>query len=116
MDIALKKVLDNSNSIRFFISPRILANFEEAKQGNMKSEIDKASYTLGIGADYLWILLKNGDMQMFGGSGIALSYEYKKTTHTYTDQEESMTYITKTTETTPYIGIGARGILGLNGK
>jgi len=114
-DIALKKVLDNLDEIRIFISPRIsISNFENDYEYNEEnSKNNSSSYSLGIGSDYLWGILKKEDIQMFGGSGILFSYGHnnEKRTTTYGDSVKNITETTR-----PSFGVGLRGILGVEWK
>ncbi len=54
-DIAVKKVLDNSDQIRLLFSPRVLSTsttYDENYNNNDRI-YEKTSYSVSIGADYL---------------------------------------------------------------
>lgn len=76
MDIAVKKILDNSHHLRLFLSPNFESykNDESTTENNFTNEKNSINYSLGIGADYLWILIKNEDIDFFGGTGLAFVY------------------------------------------
>jgi len=76
MDIAVKKIFDDSNQLRLFLSPRITSadQDEENNGGIQNSETKSFFYSLGIGADYLWTIMTNDDVSMFCGPGLVFSY------------------------------------------
>ena len=110
MDIAVKKIIDNKHQIKLFLSPEISINDTKNSGGRLHIENKIQSYSLGLGADYLWVLLRKHDISMYGGTGLVLSYG-----HSYTDQittvdnsENSSTEVNQ-----PNIMVGLRGSLGV---
>lgn len=112
MDIAVKKIIDESNQLRLFLSPRIsIRNQDETVSGDIQSqEAESSSFSLGIGADYLWILLTNEDINMFGGTGLIAGYGIEKSdlTTINNDGSKSISEISS-----PSTSIGIRGTLGV---
>jgi hypothetical protein len=68
---------------------------------------------LGIGADYLWILLTNEVINMFGVTGLIVIYGIDKSdvANTNADGTKSISEITS-----PYTSLGIRGTLGVECK
>jgi len=112
MDIAVKKIIDQTHQLRLFLSPSLSnTNQENETTGSLSGSDNKSlRYSLGIGADYLWILLKNEDIHMFGGTGLEFSYGnvHEKVTSTSNMGDKSTNE-----RNSPFINIGLRGILGV---
>ena len=110
MDIAVKKIIDNKHQLRLFVSPRISTNDTKNSGGRLSSENKSQSYSLGIGADYLWILLNKHSINMYGGTGLILAYG-----HNYIKQGTAVdnTSNGSTVTNQPNIMVGLRGTLGV---
>lgn len=110
-DLAVKKILDDKSQLRFFLSPRVTVNnSEETAQNNIKNEQNVSNYSIGIGADYIWIITNNDDINFFGGGGIIFSAGNEKNEKTLTDSAGRKNVIeTKI----PKWGAGLRGTLGV---
>ncbi len=110
MDIAVKKIIDNKHQLRLFLSPRVSTNNANNSSGRLSSENKSQVYSLGIGADYLWILLNKHDISMYGGTGLILDYG-----HNYTEQGTAVDNISNGSTVTnqPNIMVGLRGSLGV---
>ena len=115
MDIAVKKIIDNNHQLRLFLSPRISTNNadNEISGSNQTSESKLSNYSIGIGADYLWTLIKNGDVSMFGGTGLVFTYgkNNRKMTSTKINGDKSFSE-----SNAPFTNIGIRGTLGVEWK
>jgi len=118
MDIAVKKIIDDEHQLRLFLSPRIYTRDEDqsSTNSNQTSNFDHVEYSLGVGADYLWILTKNNDFNLFGGTGLVLTYGNlnDKSTSEYDNGNGIDESISETN--TPSISAGMRGILGVEWK
>ncbi len=113
MDIAAK-IIDDTHQLRLFLSPRISSSNEkqEVSNNSQNQERELFNYSLGVGADYLWKLMTNKDINMFGGTGLIF---------TYGSRNEKVTSIATNNKATnelnnPYTNIGIRGILGVEWK
>ncbi|MGK9370092.1 hypothetical protein ACSSWA_14440 [Melioribacter sp. Ez-97] len=104
MNIAFKKMLENSNQLRFFISPSINTYDFSHEDSSVVSENDKTSLDFGIGADYLWKLIKKDDFIMYGGSGLMLLYSSQNDEGGYSNYKNEI-------DRTGFTA-GLRGILG----
>ena len=115
MDIAMKKIFEDSNQLRLFVSPRITTlNQDSNVEGTGQSqEIETRNYSLGIGADYLWTLMVQDDFRLFGGPGLILSYS-KRQNKNYTSMNDSTNNTNETSAVTTDAGL--RGILGVEWK
>ena len=115
MDIAVKKNIDNNHQLRLFLSPRIYTNNTENKTSgiNPTSESKSFHYSMGIGADYLWTLMNNGDISMFGGTGLVFTYGNNNDKMTSTNINGNKSFVERNT---PSLNIGIRGILGVEWK
>jgi opacity protein-like surface antigen len=104
MDIALKKMLENSNQLRFFISPSIDTYNSSVEDSVLVSENDLKGFVLGVGTDYLWKLIKKDGFIMYGGSGLMFSFTSYSNESSFSNNknEEDRTGFTA----------GLRGILG----
>lgn len=110
--IAVKKILDDTHQIRVFLSPSISSSKDETDNESFikKETRESVDLSLGIGADYLWMLLNDEDFNMFGGTGLSFTYGYyrnKTVTPTSSGGENILD------STTPSIYMGVRGILGV---
>ncbi|MCJ7650294.1 MAG: hypothetical protein MUP85_16920 [Candidatus Lokiarchaeota archaeon] len=113
MDIAVKKIMDNDNQVRLFLSPRIWSiNSDTEVEGNKTSE-ESFDYSIGVGADYLWILLTNEDINVYGGTGLMFAYSNYDHESTFIAENGDKS-IDETTN--PMTEIGIRGILGVEWK
>ena len=111
MDIAAKKIVDSKHQIRLFLSPYISTG--DTKNDNTSQQLVESSsqnYSLGIGADYLWILLNKNDINMFGGTGLAFFYGHNSAKKTTTLSDGNMN-ITESNQ--PSIQVRLRGTLGV---
>lgn len=115
MDIAVKKIISDNNQIRLFLSPRLtMRNNDETISGSIQSqEIKTVNLSMGAGADYLWTLLKNEEVKMFGGTGFIATYGIDKNDRTTTNIDR---IISKSETNSPFINIGIRGTLGVEWK
>ncbi len=111
MDIAGKKILDNNNQIRIFLSPRFSSNDRETEQLSLsnRNKIESSNYSIGAGIDYLFYLASSGDFYLFSGPGMNLNYGYMKENL----ETSNTTGISITERNTPSFGAGLRGILGI---
>jgi len=82
--IAVKKILDDEHQLRLFVSPRVTTNNAENESGGLykKSTDELHSYAFGGGADYLCMLMKDDDINMYGGAGLVINYGIEKYTGT----------------------------------
>ncbi len=115
MDIAAKKVLDNTNQIRLFLSPRLsLYNSEEERRENTEmTENESTRYSIGIGVDYIWLLSSIDNFNMYSGTGLVAHYGIDKSEKrlTYSDGNKGLEERSK-----PYTNLGIRGIIGVEWK
>lgn len=110
--IAVKKIIDDTHQIRLFVSPSVSLNNNEVDiEVNPKKETRESfRLSLGIGVDYLWTLLMDDDVHMYGGTGSSFTYGYYRgKTITPTSSEVENTSETRT----PSLNLGIRGILGV---
>lgn len=115
MDIAVKKIFDNSDQLRLFISPRISTLTQDVTiEGNeITRKIENQNYSIGIGADYLWTIINHDDISLFGGTGLIVSYQRGYSKNSISDSDTT----NNTTETiNPTINSGIRGFLGVEWK
>jgi hypothetical protein len=115
LDIAVKKIINETSQLRLFLSPRITItnNDTEYTENKQTQEQKIINYSIGAGADYLWTLLSNEDVNMFGGAGVIITYG--KNTH------EGTTYFSNGTKSAyeqdnPFISSGLRGTIGVEWK
>jgi hypothetical protein len=115
MDFAFKKIIDETHQLRFFLSPRISTNNQEVNtSGNIQTQESKLlNYSLGVGVDYLWTLMSNEDINMFGGTGLVFTYgnNNNKSTDNYSNGDKINNEVNN-----PYINLGIRGIIGVEWK
>lgn len=111
--IAVKKICDDKHQIRLFISPGLSASHvTHEDEGQLMTDRKSQDYSLGVGADYLWIVLRNCPVNLFTGTGLSVGYDYNVSKNTsYASGNES---IYKTYRTA--IQAGLRGILGVEWK
>lgn len=115
MDIAAKKVFSSGNQLRLFLSPRFESRNTEDELGVSiyTTEIESNNYSIGLGADYLWTLLRNEDISMYAGPGLVFRYgktDNKSTSETFEG------YIRKDEQKQRYNEFGIRGALGVEWK
>ncbi len=109
--IAFKKIFNSGNQLRFLLRPEYTHknnSIEDSRNIYDKSETTSNELSLSIGVDYLWRLLQNNNVQMYGGGGLLVGYGNSKT-------EETITYSDSTLTSTSKINFwtfGIRGILG----
>jgi hypothetical protein len=110
-DIAFK-IVNNTHQWRLFISPdfAILNSDEKIDTSDHLVQTDTDVFSIGIGADYLWTILRKDDLSMLAGTGITGSYgkqHEKRTRNDFNGDfiEEEMDG--------PVISAGVRGILGI---
>ena len=115
MDIAVKKIIDETHQLRLFLSPRVyISDDEENTNGaNQTQEREASSYSLGVGADYLWILITNEDINMFGGTGLVFTYEKGNEKFTTISENGDKNINERSIPTT---SAGIRGTLGVEWK
>jgi hypothetical protein len=115
MDIAVKKIISDKNQIRLLLSPRLSmrSNDETISGNNLSQEVKTVNLSMGVGSDYLWTLLKNEEIQMFGGTGLMATYGKDKNDRTTTNIDKT---ISKSETNSPFINIGIRGTLGVEWK
>jgi len=87
MDIGITKILDDSHQVRLYVSPRISTTNTDGERGvlfgpDQKNSNENRTYSFGVGADYLWVLMKNDDINLYGGAGLVLNYGLDKRTST----------------------------------
>lgn len=116
MDIAVKKIIDDSNQWRLYISPRISVNDQDDDNLELDQivNINSVIYSFGIGADYLWTLLRNNDLSMFGGSGLVINYGNRKDERTDINNLNGESNFQELNS--PRASVGIRGILGIEWK
>ncbi|MFA6981018.1 MAG: hypothetical protein WC209_16965 [Ignavibacteriaceae bacterium] len=113
MDIGITKILDDEHQLRVFISPRIYTNNsnQENVMGNIAKGIDEATHnSFGIGTDFLWILINEDDLRMYGGPGLVytIGLEDSKSTSEYANGDK---YVRE--DRIPFYNIGVKGNLGV---
>ncbi|MFA6599324.1 MAG: hypothetical protein WCS69_16505 [Ignavibacteriaceae bacterium] len=110
--IAVKKILDDTHQIRLYLSPSIGSSKDETDNEAIikKGTHEVLSLSLGVGADYLWTLLKDDDINMFGGTGLSFTYGYykDKTVTPNSSGDENISEMRS-----PSTNLGIRGILGV---
>ncbi len=115
MDIAVKKIIDDEHQLRLFLSPRVSTNDQERNisGSSQTAENNNINYSLGVGADYLWILLNEENINLFTGTGLIFIYGngHSKTTSTSTNGD-----ITISENNVPNLNAGIRGTLGVEWK
>jgi len=113
-EIAVKKIINETQQLRLFLSPRILTNNQEDKISGSNSTSDRElrNYSLGMGADYLWTLIKSEDINMFGGTGLVFTYgkNYSKLTNNSNGSKNNRETNSR------FTNIGIRGTLGVEWK
>ncbi len=111
MDFAAKKIIDENHQLRLVLSPRIsISNVENEGEINNQIREDKSTnLSLGVGADYLWILFTDEDINMFTGTGLMLTYGYIKTKRTSSTDYETQ----KHEAAKPSTKFGIRGTIGV---
>ena len=119
MDIAVKKVIDDEHQLRLFLSPRISTKNEDGitTGSNQSNKRDHVEYSLGVGADYLCLLTKNEDINLFSGTGLILTYgNFKDKLTANSDNGNGSTdeYITEID--IPSLSVGVRGTIGVEWK
>lgn len=116
MDIAVKRILDDSRQIRLFLSPRFSSGRTEGvtNTNTSSSENTNVSYTFGLGVDHLWRLASKKEFNMYGGGGVAGYYGNDG------DNEVILKYPTGSTNfsgsNSPFWSVAIRGILGVEWK
>jgi hypothetical protein len=113
MDIAVKEILKDGDQIRLFLSPRVNTHSQETSTSNISttSESDNNSYTLGLGADYLFKILSKDDFDMYGGGGLYSAFGNdgdSKNINKYPNGNSTTSEVTA-----PTWGVGIRGVLGV---
>jgi hypothetical protein len=118
MDIAVKKIIDDEHQLRLFLSPRISTrNQDQSTTGSTTGDKnDDFSYSLGIGGDYLWILINEEDINMFGGTGLVFTYGNDNNKSTSTFDSGTGPNENSNETNTPSINVGIRGTLGVEWK
>lgn len=109
--IAVKKILDDEHEIRLFINPALNDQNLERKIGSNTETTNEEylSLMLGAGADYLWILMRSDDVNLYGGPGVVLSYGYVN--HKTTSESNGQKNFSESKN--PILGMGIRGVLGV---
>lgn len=120
-DIAVKKIIDNTHQLRLFLSPRIFTKNDETNSSNnnitVTNDNETRNYSIGVGADYLWTLITNEDITMFGGTGLVFTYgnnNFKVTSQSKFNANDNNKFINETNN--PFTNIGIRGTLGVEWK
>ena len=111
MDIAVNKIIDESHQLRLFLLPRISTKNYESTEIGRKNNIEQFSYSFGIGAAYLWILISDEEINMFGGTGLIASFG---NINSKTTEKLDLQYISKSEQTNTNAGI--RWTLGVEWK
>ncbi len=109
--IAFKKIFNSGNQLRFLLRPDYTYksnSIEDNQNIYDKSETTSNGFVLSLGTDYLWRLLQNNNVQMYGGGGFLLGYNNSKTEQTTTYSDSTLTSTSKINFWT----FGIRGILG----
>ena len=110
--IAVKKIIDDEHQLRLFLIPSFSTTAEQkSEQGNSdKNTHEYFNFSLGIGTDYLWTLMNNGDVNMFGGSGVSFTYGYyqDKSILKNSSGDEYMSL-----QKAPFTEMGIRSVLGV---
>ena len=108
--IAFKKIFNSGNQLRFLLRPEYThfndKNEDSSSNDNME-ETANSSF-ISVGADYLWRLLQNNNVQMYGGGGFLIGYGNSKTEQTTTVDDSTRVTIKKLNSWQYEI----RGILG----
>ncbi|HAE87912.1 TPA: hypothetical protein DCG86_07800, partial [Candidatus Marinimicrobia bacterium] len=108
--IAVKKIRDEKHQIRLFVSPGLYASHATHEDdGQLMSDNKSQNYSLNIGTDYLWIVLKNRPVNLFTGTGLAVGYDYSVSKNIFYASDDESIYKTYGTA----IEAGLRGILGV---
>ena len=111
MDFAFKRLFDNSSQLRFFVSPRFASNSGESKHSDLNGvlQTESLAYSFGVGSDYLWTLLRNNDISLCGGAGLAFTYGNSNAQSTdNTSGDKVFKEVNK-----PFYNFGLRGIIGV---
>jgi hypothetical protein len=105
--IAAKKIINDTHQLRVFLSPSFSANNSDS---NTESEeaMKTFYFSLGIGADYLRILIKNNKINLFAGPGLGISFQSNKSEH----RDNTI----KSTSVDNRIDLALRGVLGVEWK
>ena len=109
--IAFKKIFNGGNQLRFLLRPEYThknSSIEDNQNIYDKIETTANGLSLSIGADYLWRVLQNNNVQMYGGGGVLVGYGNSKTEQTKTYSDSTLTSTSKINFWT----LGIRGILG----
>lgn len=108
--IGAKKILDEKHQIRLFISPGLSVNHTTYEDdGQETSDNRTQNYSLGLGTDYLWVLLSNYNVNLFAGSGLFVAGGYNKSKNiSYLSDNETISESFQT-----MVQGGLRGILGV---
>ncbi len=109
--IAFKKIFNSGNQLRFLLRPQYTYknnSIEDNQNIYDKSETTSNRFVLSLGADYLWRVLQNNNVQMYGGGGFLVGYNNSKTEQTTTYSDSTLTSTSKINFWT----FGIRGILG----
>lgn len=112
MDIAVKKIIAE-NQLRLFLSPRVSSRDEEDKTEERTIETNSFFYSIGIGADYLWLLIKKDDVNMFGGTGLVFTYGNRNEEYNAVDENGNKEFGERNI---PILNFGIRGTLGVEWK
>lgn len=112
MDIGITKILDDEHQVRLFLSPRVSSTTEndELSYSTRTTEYKTSATSLGVGADYLWILFKEDGISLFAGPGLIFSFGTSKTEITTMNNSIDKTV---TEVKLPFNNIGVRGSLGI---
>lgn len=117
MDFAVKKILDDKHQLRLMISPSISGIDSEQDMGYNSTlppaKRDDLSYSISLAVDYFWYPLQSGNVFLYTGPGLSVSFE--GLSQKSTNYQDSQTKIVNENETS-YTGIGIRGILGAEWK
>ena len=112
MDIAGKKIIDETHQLRLFLSPKISTSSEdnEISESTQSAERNFIRFSLGVGADYIWKLLKNDDFNFYGGTGLEFTYGYSHDKSTNISDIGEKNFAERKA---PFWFTGVRGVLGV---
>ncbi len=110
--IAVKKIIDDEHQLRLFLLPSLFSTDDQSNEewSNDKKSRQYLSFSLGVGVDYLWTLLKDDNINMFGGTGFSFSHGYYRD-KTISQNSSGIESIQESRN--PSISCGIRGVLGV---
>lgn len=75
-EIAVKTILSNSDQIRILLQPvydATTSDYPELTNYSFQT-LENSQFSLGLGADYLWLISSNRDISISAGPGLSILY------------------------------------------